>query len=269
MPTYKLEKKMGVFFWRIQGFEKFGCQGVFFLRHGGKSRGKYSSLNLGLNTDDNPQIVRYNRKLAVKAAGFGPLLPVLGQQVHGNKIRVVKKTDAGKGWNNFSDAFLKTDALITNISGLPIAVAAADCLPILLIAEKKQGVAVIHAGWRGIASGIIGKTIVKLQQSFNIKSKNIWAAIGPGIGPKAFEIKENTVKILSKFDPLGIIYQKKSGKYYYNLYQTVQNQLMIFGVSANKIITIQDCTASYPKKYFSYRRDGKTGRMLGIIQINP
>jgi YfiH family protein len=262
------EKKNDLQYWRVAAFERLGCSALFSLRTGGVSpRKPYQGLNLGYNTDDQDECIRQNRELIRQAAGLGPLAPVCGQQIHGVRIQSVSREDAGRGWFQFAEALPGTDALITREPGLPLTVTTADCLPVLLAAEDLCAVATVHAGWRGIAGEIIPKAIKKLWELFQVRPDQIWAAVGPGIGPEAFIIQNPVLAQLQKLHPEAITLINET-QAAFNLWTAAQTQMLQAGVVSEKIGMLRESTASNPNEYFSFRRDGETGRMMGFIQLN-
>ncbi|MCK5218185.1 peptidoglycan editing factor PgeF [bacterium] len=259
-----------IWYWTIPAFERFGCQGRFFLRKGGISRGCYRGLNLGLATGDELETVLQNRDGAVKAAKLGPHLPVMGQQVHGTGIAIVDRKHAGKGWCHPNLAWSRTDGLITTARGLPLAVAIADCLPILFVDEQARAVGVVHAGWRGLMGGILSQTVLKFQQELGISAERLWVAVGPGIGPEAFMVQGEVLARLRRHYPEAVRKEISPNCAGFDLWKAARTQLISQGIRKTQLVIIRDCTANHPRKYFSHRRDnGRTGRMLGVVQINP
>jgi purine-nucleoside/S-methyl-5'-thioadenosine phosphorylase / adenosine deaminase len=262
----KLVFSEGLRYWTIPLFEQMGYRTAFFTRYGGVSTGACKGLNLGMNTEDELPHVHKNREAAFRIGDFGPYFPVVGNQVHGKRIRLVNHRDAGKGWTSISTAIKKNDGLVTTTGGLPLAVSVADCLPVLLVAEKKQAVAAVHAGWRGITQGILIEVIKQFRKVLAIGPEQLWIAIGPGIGPQKFRVKGLARTQLTQVSP-NSIRKDLDGSATCDLWIAATTQLIQHGIRKEQIITIRECTASHPKKYFSYRRDNNTGRMLGMVQI--
>ncbi len=240
------------------------------MRKGGVSRGCCQGLNLGLTTGDQLEAVLQNRDRAVKAAKLGPYLPVMGQQVHGTRIEIVDQRDAGKGWRHPGSAWTGTDGLITAARGLPLAVATADCLPILFVDEQARAVGVVHAGWRGLLQGILSQAVLKFKQELGIGAERLWVAVGPGIGPEAFMVQGEVLARLRRHYPEAVRKGISPDCAGFDLGIAARTQLISQGIRKNQLVIIRDCTAGHPRKYFSHRRDqGRTGRMLGMVQINP
>ncbi len=270
MLQARLVKQSGLAFWTLPSWERLGYRVAFFQRMGGVSQPPFRGLNLGLTTEDDKGHVCMNRTRALAAAEFGPLTPVLGQQVHGNRIQVVEAPASGRGWLDSTTSFPETDALITATKGLPIGVATADCLPVLLITEGPVRIAAaIHAGWRGIALAILSQAVEQICQQWSILPEHFQAAVGPGIGPDRFCIQGETLTMLQSQYPEAVVPEQRflpiAG---FDLWKAAAIQLTRAGVHPSKVSVIRECTAGNPEQYFSYRRDGKqTGRMLNMIQI--
>ena len=265
-----LQQENGIQFWHSRGFQSLGFKAVFFRRPGGTSQGRYAGLNLGMNTGDDCQAVLKNRSLAYRAAGFGPLWPALGQQVHQTHFHILNRKHAGRGWFAFTDALKFTDGLFTAESGLPVGIAVADCLPVLLACERPRVVAAVHAGWRGLAGHIVEKAVRAFRQQWGISSAKLWAAMGPAIGPEAFIIRDEVLGQLRALCPQAVVgYKSSQSEAGFDLWKAATAQLESAGVSLRKIITVRESMADHLKNYYSYRREGETGRTLGMIQIEP
>ncbi len=263
----QLRREHGLEYWTIPAFPRWGARVWFMLRKGGVSRGPYRSLNLGLNTGDQPEKIRENRARLLKLRHFGPLLPVLGKQAHGSRIRVAARQDAGRGWKRLDDAFSATDGLITTVPGMPLAITVADCLPVLITAESRPLAAAIHVGWRGLVAGILKRAVSKLARDFRILPAKLRIAIGPGIGPTAFTISGETLTRLQRICAPALLPARGKSRARYHLGLAALHQLAMLGVPRTNITVVDECTASQARQYFSYRRQGETGRMLAVIQL--
>lgn len=211
-------------------------------RHGGASELPYASLNLGLHVGDNPEVVLQNRDCL-------PLdyHPCWLNQVHGTQV--IEYTDSPV---SLPDA----DGCYSNKLHQPCVVMTADCLPVLVTDTKGSFVAAIHCGWRGLAGGI-------LEQFFNHlpDSESILVWLGPAIGPTAFEVG---IDVLNSFPEQSIAFQPSdNGKYLANLYQLTRLRLERLGIY--NVYCDEQCTFSNHDDFFSFRRDGVTGRMASII----
>ncbi|WP_409424982.1 MULTISPECIES: peptidoglycan editing factor PgeF [unclassified Pseudoalteromonas] len=229
-------------------------QGVGTLsttRDGGVSKPPFDSLNLGLHVGDNRQDVIKNR------AHVNTHLPnpaVWLNQVHSaDVIRVDEAFDANQT--------LTGDALYTQLSNQPLAIMTADCLPILLTSSDGQEVAAIHAGWRGLVQGIINNTV----SCFKYEPANLHAWLGPAIGANRFEVGQEVVAIFTANNPAlhDAFKLQNSEKYLADIYHIAHillNQRGVVNISGGEY-----CTFSQNNQFFSYRRDGLTGRMASLI----
>ena len=242
---------------------------AFSTRKGGVSQKPYKSLNLGLNLGDQPEAVQENLHRFVQAAEFGPLHQLAEvQQVHGTNV--VRATSSATA--NGTLAAIKADAIWTSEPEVAVAVRTADCSPILLAVmdqHRPQAVAAIHAGWRSACGGIINKTISTLREE-GFSTEQMYAAIGPTIGPLAFEVGEEVISA-ARASLDGQAPQTEPGlrgRPHLNLPDLVSKQLINAGMRADHIHDVARCTASEPEFFFSHRRDqGRSGRHLSAIQI--
>lgn len=226
---------------------------VCTTRVGGISQSPYHSLNLGDHVGDDPIAVTQNRHTLSKALHL-PSPPCWITQVHG--VRVINT----QNWQTGEEA----DGIYTTIPNAICAVMTADCLPILLCDKKGQYVAAIHAGWRGLADGIIESTIAQAP----CDPKEIMAWLGPAIGPKSFEAGDDVRNIFlsqnpadeSGFSILG------NSKWLVDMYHIARQRLNAVGVS--NIYGEVECTVLNPERFFSFRREGITGRMASLIWIS-
>lgn len=215
-------------------------------RFGGESLPPYDSLNLGLHVGDNPEHVRANRlKLPL------PAQPTWLQQVHGkNAVELIR-----------NDSLTKTaDASYSSTPGVVCAIMTADCLPILLCNQQGTFVAAVHGGWRGLQQDIIANTVARY--SGNASDLMLW--VGPGISQAVFEVGEEVKKAFPSFSE-AFLAARMPDKYLADLSVIACLQARQCGIQ--HVSTARQCTFSQPEKFFSYRRDGKTGRMGTFIWI--
>ena len=150
------------------------------------------------------------------------------------------------------------DALIENTPGCPVAVKSADCVPILLVDQRRRAVAAVHAGWRGTAQKIVQKAVAAMQAQFSSKVADLHAAIGPAIGKCCYEVG---AEVASQFSLLP-------EPAHLDLTEINQQQLMEVGISAGRIYRAGLCTKCLEKEFHSWRRDGeRAGRMLSVAGI--
>jgi polyphenol oxidase len=217
-------------------------------RNGGVSRGAFASCNLALRVGDEPQAVAINR---AQLRQFLPNEPRWLQQVHGATVVEADGTDA----------LPQADASIARRPGTVCALMIADCLPVLLADRAGTTVAAAHAGWRGLARGVVENTI----RAMECDPRELLCYLGPAIGPQAFEVGADVRdaflardrRAAAAFAPHG------PGKWLADLYVLARQALARAGVM--EIYGGGFCTVSDARRFFSYRRDRTTGRMAALI----
>jgi YfiH family protein len=220
-------------------------------RHGGISAAPYDTLNLGLHVGDDPVRVNRNRQLL---APMMPSEPTWLEQVHGT---VVANADS-------ADCRVQADACIARKHGSVCAVMTADCLPVLLCDEAGTVVGVAHAGWKGLAAGVIEATV----KDMGIEPRKLMAWLGPAIGPQAFEVGADVRATFMEHDgnaEQAFTAHGADGKYHADIYLLARQRLNALGIS--RIYGGTFCTYQQKDKFFSYRRDGVTGRMGTFIWL--
>jgi YfiH family protein len=220
-------------------------------RNGGSSVSPYASFNLGSHVGDNPLAVSRNRMLL---SALCPSEPVWLNQVHG-----VNVADAGH-----AGCLPEADASVTTHPGAVCVVMTADCLPILLCDDRGTVVGAAHAGWRGLCDGVIETTVNTMQAS----PSTLMAWLGPAIGPGEFEVGDEVRAAFITKQPqaAAAFIAGENGKWLANLYQLARLRLHALGI--NRVYGGELCTYSDPERYYSYRRDGVTGRMGTFIWLS-
>jgi YfiH family protein len=221
-------------------------------RGGGVSLGVYASLNLGAHVGDLPAHVAANRQLLRETLPL-PAEPLWLNQIHGASV-VEARTLPGLP----PDA----DAAFSLDTGVVCAVLTADCLPVLFCDRAGSRVAAAHAGWRGLAGGVLEATVEALGGG-----GDLLAWLGPAIGPTAFEVGADVKAAFA--DKLGdcdhAFTPVDASHWLADLYQLARITLVRVGLAIHNIHGGGECTYSDPERYFSYRRDGQTGRMATLI----
>lgn len=222
-------------------------------RRGGASRGAWESLNLASHVGDDPAAVAQNRRRFARACGL-PSEPPWLEQVHGT--RVATPGDA---------ASAPADALVTDRPGLVCAVLTADCLPVVLAAADGSEVGVAHAGWRGLAAGVLEATVAR----FAAPSGALVAWLGPAISQPAFEVGDEVRQAFLGPDPGadGCFAANARGRWQADLYGLARRRLARLGVA--DVSGGGRCTFGEPELYYSYRRDGPCGRMATFVYRTP
>lgn len=244
--------------------ERAGVPHAFSTRQGGVSPAPFDSLNLGnpsgCDRQDDEQHIQENYRRLQAAIGHRDAPRSWVHQVHGADV-----LDADA--NTFTNG-QKADALITRRPGQILAIRVADCVPILIADGTGRTVAAVHAGWRGIVSGVIPATIRQLRQpSPSLDSKSFIAAIGPCIGYDAFEVGPEVLAEFTRlFGLTATIRPAGSGKGQVDLASAARLQLLDAGLDEHRIDRTDRCTFRHADEFFSHRRDnGVTGRLAAII----
>lgn len=222
-------------------------------RLGGVSQPPYASMNLGTHVSDSPEHVATNRQRLIELAML-PAVPHWLEQVHGTDVaRLTQDTD---------HSVIRGDAAYTDQPGVVCAVMSADCLPVLFCSSAGDEVAAAHAGWRGLNAGVLENTLA----AFRAKPQEIMVWLGPAIGPRQFEVGGEVKEAFVASDPQAVsAFTPFHNKYLADIYQLARLRLQAAGVS--QIYGGDRCTVSEPEYFFSYRRDGITGRLASLIWL--
>lgn len=224
-------------------------------RAGGVSLAPYASLNLGNHVNDNAVHVAQNRQ---SLSQFLPSEPVWLRQVHG--INVIDAATAS--------CEPEADASFTTRANTVCVTMTADCLPILLCDIAGTKVAAVHAGWRSLCDGVIENTLLQLQTNHaNLQASDFMAWLGPAIGPQAFEVgAEVRAQFMAQHAEAQSAFVAHGDKYLCNIYQITTQRLNALGIT--QIYGGGRCTFTEKDQFFSYRRDGYTGRMGTFIWLD-
>lgn len=224
---------------------------LFTTRNGGVSEGPYASFNLGTRVADDPQRVAQNRRLLRQLL---PSEPKWLEQVHGTTVARVDEP-------GYPD---RADAAVTRTPGVVCTVTVADCMPVLLCDCAASVVGIAHAGWRGLASGVIERTV----QAMGTDPAQMMAWLGPAIGPDSFEVGDEVRDTFIAHDRRACyaFLPRDNGKWLANLYLLGRQRLAALGM--RQVHTETACTFSEPQRFFSYRRERVTGRMAALIWLS-
>lgn len=231
--------------WPAPDFIKAGIT----LRQGGMSVKPYDSFNLATHVGDELAVVNQNRAMLDV-----PGTPQWLEQVHSTQAVLLPN----------EETIPKADAAYTSEKNIVCTVMTADCLPLLITDQQGSCVAAIHAGWRGLCDGIVEATIKKLPAE--PESLLVW--LGPAIGPDVYEVGEEVYDAFTKAEPEAkqAFTTTTKGHWLFDIYQLAKLRLNKMGVS--HIYGGEHCTLSEEEQFFSYRRDGVTGRMASLIWID-
>ncbi|MEX0386712.1 peptidoglycan editing factor PgeF [Spiribacter onubensis] len=223
----------------------------FTTRCGGVSKAPYDSLNLAMHVGDDPAAVRENRRRLVEQARL-PEAPRWVSQVHGTRVVHASEVEPD---------VTEADAVWTDQPGQVCAVLVADCLPILLADHAGRCVAAVHAGWRGLAAGIIQRTI----ETLPVPASGLVACIGPCIGPDAYEVGAEVIQAMISGGavPVRSPSPPSANRFQLDLAATADGVLRQYGVEA--VTRLERCTSAEHEAVYSYRRSGVTGRIAGYV----
>ncbi|NIY91307.1 peptidoglycan editing factor PgeF [Vibrio diazotrophicus] len=221
-------------------------------RIGGCSKSPFEGLNLGMHVGDDPILVQCNRDLLQQQTQM-PTAPVWLNQTHSTVV-----LDVSQPTNDVLDA----DGIITSSPNVVCSAMTADCLPVLITNTSGTQVAAVHAGWRGLAGGIVENTLEQF-------SNDVMLWLGPAIGPEAFEVGEDVLQAFLDYDSkagVAFVPGKQKGKWWANM--TMLTRLRMAKLGIDQVFDSGLCTYQDPQRFYSYRRDGVTGRQATFIWIN-
>jgi hypothetical protein len=231
------------------------------IRAGGVSRGEWASLNLGPHVGDDPGHVVANRA-RLRAGLKLPGEPVWLEQVHGRRVLRVDAAETGR-----ADAAEtgRADAAVTAAPGVVLAVMTADCLPVLLATRDGRRIGVAHAGWRGLAAGVLAEAVAAIGGD----PAELVAWLGPAISQAAFEVGDEVRAAFVGADPgaAGAFAENARGRWQADLYALARRRLRQAGVDA--VSGGGACTRAEVDRYFSHRRAAPCGRMASLIWREP
>ena len=218
-------------------------------RTGGVSEGVHASLNLGLHVGDSEAAVRENRHRLRTALSL-PSEPLWLDQVHGTRVAISVEDAAQPADAAVGSAFLDTLAIMT-----------ADCLPVLFCSADGRRIGAAHGGWRGLANGVLAKTVAAMP----VPAGDLLAWLGPAIAQPAFEVGgEVRDAFIRQGDAFGDCFDlNQRGRWQADLYGIARAQLAMLGVQA--VYGGGLCTFADSERFFSYRRDATCGRMASVI----
>ena len=229
-----------------------GIGAAFTTRAGGASDAPYASLNLALHVGDDEAAVEANRKTVTASLGIDAM--TFAEQVHGDGVATVTEADKGATLSS-------CDGLVTTERNVPLAVLAADCVPVLLADARHGIVAAVHAGRRGLVDGVV-EVAVGTMLDLGADREAIVCAVGPAIGGCCYEVGDDVRDEVVSARPVTKA-TTRDGRPSLDLTAGVRHVLAREGVRS--VTTVGGCTAHQPGSFYSHRRDGVTGRHAGIV----
>ena len=226
------------------------------LRHGvGVSQPPFDGFNLGSRCGDDPEAVASNRTALVERFGL-PSAPCWLRQVHGTDVVRLSQLPPEEP---------EADAAVTSSPGTVLAILTADCLPVVFAAADGSEVAAAHAGWRGLAAGVLEATVAAMRTDAN----DIVAWLGPAAGPQAYEVGTEVFETFTARDPqaASAFVATRRGHWRVDMYALARQRLGDAGIDMHRVHGGGLCTISDPQRFFSHRRDQRSGRMATLAWI--
>jgi YfiH family protein len=226
----------------------------FFTRQGGVSAGAYHSLNVSLAVGDRREAVAENLRRMRQALGLSELAGAA--QVHGGRAAVITSLDQAQ-----AEDIPAVDILVTGVPGLGLLIKQADCQAVMFYDPVNRVVANVHCGWRGQVDNILGETVRLLQSRFGTRPSDLYAAVGPSLGPCCAEF----INFRQEFPPALWAYQVRPN--YFDLWRLSRDQLTAAGLLPTHLEVAGLCTRCRADDFYSYRREKVTGRQGAIIAL--
>ena len=235
---------------------------AFTLRAGGVSVAPFDSLNLGVHVGDDPVAVAENRRRVGEALAL-PAAPLWLEQVHGADVFDTDRAGVESALAAAAPLPPRADAIIVRRPGVVCCIQVADCLPVLLAARDGSVIAAAHAGWRGLAAGVLENAVGAMTRP----AAELVAWLGPAIGPTKFEVGAQVREAFVSRDLAAAqaFAPNERGRWMCDLRLLAQLRLAALGVPA--VDCDRSCTATDPQRFFSHRRDGNSGRMAALIWL--
>jgi hypothetical protein len=240
-----------------------GVVAAFTSRAGGFGAAPYDSLNLGLRVGDDLRTALRNRRRVATVLSVAGLPWVTVRQVHGATVVRARRELLGQGPPEATPPLAEADGIVTDQPGLLLAVLTADCVPVLL-ADPAAGVAgAVHAGWRGLAAGVLEAGVAAFAGAGADLGASV-ALVGPAIGPCCYQVGPEVAEAVGDRYPAAPA-TTREGTLAIDTTAAAVQALERAGVGA--VRAARECTAHQPERFFSYRRDGVTGRQAGVVAL--
>jgi len=191
----------------------------------------------------------------------------LARQVHGNGVYALEDDSL----TNAQVASIEADAIITPLAGRAVGVLTADCVPIIIYDPLRRVVGAVHAGRRGTANNILFHAVAALRRRYGCEPVNVLVGMGPGIGVCCYEVDEPCIQPFKKnyANWQGLMRAAPQGKFFLDLFQANREDALSSGIPAENIFHADCCTSCETHRFFSYRKEGRTGRMLSVAMMDP
>jgi len=265
MPVSRIDSDTSGLAWYAFTGEPLSCHRGFthaiVTRLGGVSLAPFDGLNLGGTVGDEPSAVKENHRLLCQALDIAPEQIVSPHQVHGNRVACVSTGDGGS-------TIPETDALITASPHVALLLRFADCVPVLFYDRVHHVTALSHAGWRGVAAGVVPATVGEMTRQFGTRAHDLWAGVGPAIDVTHYEVGEEVVTAVeSTLSHESAVSECRGGRWYLDLPGAVAAQLRDLEVGQIELSKLS--TAARTDEWYSHRAEkGKTGRFGVLVMLD-
>lgn len=262
-------EKSGVAYLTFPAFESFPfIRHAFSTRLGGVSEQEFSAMNLNFGRGDREENVRENFRLFCAAAGFDPETLVASAQDHHTVVRRVGASNRGTGIWKPKD-LQSVDGLITNAPEVTLVTYYADCVPLFFVDPVCRAIGLAHAGWRGTVAKIGEVMVRRMAEEFGSQPGDLFAAVGPSIGPCCFEVDAPVADEFFRLEelcPWEFVTEKGGGKFMIDLWEANRRILNRSGIAEDRISVAQLCTKCNPDWLFSHRATGgKRGGLAAMM----
>lgn len=253
---------------QIEAWKSHNINAHFTTRQNGQSIAPFNSNNLAFHVEDESQTVRANRQAFAETIQIPLENFVFGAQNHGIRIMRITEAHLGAGIYDFESGIPETDALYTTLDNVVLATFYADCTPLYFCAPKHHLIGVAHSGWQGTIKGMMHSFLTHWIEDLKIQPEDIFITIGPAISKMAYTVDDtvaNKVKAFPYFDATSTLTQISNTHYKFD--GQMLNVMMAehLNIPKQNIACTSYCTYCDEDLFFSFRREGKTGRMLATI----
>jgi YfiH family protein len=220
----------------------------------------------------DPDVAQANRRALADRLGISLENMVGCQQVHGNRVAIVTRGDAGRGMFPHLPAIQGADALVTDVPGLYLLALSADCPPVFFYDPVRRVVGLAHSGWKGTVGRIVGNVVEAMVDNLGSEPKDIKAAVGPGIGPCCYSVGENVIEAARQAFPStrGSFVQEREGTSYFDLHGAIVRTLLDSGLLPERIAVEAVCTGHNTHLFYSHRMEaGRCGLFGAVLGLRP
>ena len=249
-------------YFHFSSFKQFPITQAIFSRKGGFSPEPWNSLNVGNTVGDDPQCVKLNLEKLLNELGYQENQLAQVKQVHSSNVKVVNKG------NSSEKEFVQADAMVSNEPGILLLMRFADCVPIFLYDPLEYAVGIGHAGWKGTVSKVGAELVKTMEIEFGSSPKNLYAGIGPSIGPDHYRVGIEVAQQIKDVFPgqWQEMLKESNDGVKLDLWKANQLSLQKAGVTAIEISNI--CTGCHTDEWFSHRAEnGRTGRFAAVVSL--